>query len=58
MDKKIDFIITWVDGNDPTWRKKKESYSPSNDNGMNTSSRYRDWGILKYWFRAVEKNAP
>ena len=58
MDKKIDFIITWVDGNDPTWRKKKESYSPSNDNGMNTSSRYRDWGILKYWSRAVEKNAP
>lgn len=58
MDKKIDFIITWVDGEDPIWREKKEKYSPSYDNGMNTSSRYRDWGLLKYWFRAVEKNAP
>ncbi len=25
---------------------------------MNGAERYRDWGILRYWFRAVEKYAP
>ena len=58
MNQNIDFVITWVDGNDPIWIEKKQSYLPNYDNGMNTSSRYRDWGILKYWFRAVEENTP
>lgn len=58
MEPNIDFVVTWVDGNDPVWREKKQSYLPQHDNGMNTSSRYRDWGILKYWFRAVEQHAP
>lgn len=54
---KIDFVIPWVDGNDPEWRKQKNEYSPSkeSDTGVN---RYRDMGILKYWFRAVESYAP
>lgn len=56
MDK-IDFVITWVDGSDPEWRKEKSKYSnvPESDAG---EYRYRDMGILKYWFRAVEKYAP
>ena len=58
MSDKIDFVITWVDGNDPEWRMKKESFLPQVDNNMNSESRYRDWEILKYWFRSVEKNAP
>lgn len=58
MEQNIDFVVTWVDGNDPVWKEKKQTYLPQHDNGMNTSSRYRDWGILKYWFRAVEQNAP
>ena len=24
---KIDFVITWVDGNDPQWRKEKNQYT-------------------------------
>ena len=54
MNKKpIDFIITWVDGNDPKWQAEYQKYK---NEGFN-SVRYRDWDILKYWFRGVEKYA-
>ena len=54
---KIDFVVPWVDGNDPEWRKQKNEYLPGKvpDSG---SDRYRDMGTLRYWFRAVEKYAP
>lgn len=53
---KIDFVITWVDGSDQQWQKDKNLHS---SNGSDVrQSRYRDWGQLKYWFRAVEKFAP
>lgn len=57
---QIDFVVPWVDGNDPIWRKKKEAYIPSSDQDKMDigEERYRDWGIFKYWFRSVEKNAP
>ena len=53
----IDFVVLWVDPNDPKWQHKKLDYTPDakSDVGVN---RYRDWGILKYWFRSVEKYAP
>ena len=50
----IDFVITWVDGNDPDWLKEKERFKESGDN---REIRYRDWEILRYWFRCVETNA-
>ena len=28
---KIDFVVTWVDGNDPEWCKEKNKYSPKKD---------------------------
>lgn len=67
MEKKpIDFVLIWVDGNDPAWIAQKNEYlnmpqqradieSGAIDAG---SSRYRDWDNLQYWFRAVEKYAP
>lgn len=54
----IDFIITWVDGNDEAWLEKKNQFSPNRKDGLNTNARYRDWNFLRYWFRSVEKNAP
>lgn len=53
----IDFVIPWVDGNDPAWamEKSKFSSSPSSDSRI---QRYRDWDNLQYWFRAVEEFAP
>lgn len=54
---KIDFVLTWVDGNDPAWRAEKEKYKPSTANDSRVQ-RYRDWDNLQYWFRGVEKFAP
>ena len=56
-EKRIDFVLLWVDGNDPEWQKRKQVYSP--DKGQdNSANRYREWENLKYWFRGVEKFAP
>lgn len=54
--EKIDFVILWVDGNDAKWREEKHKYD--NRNSDDRDERYRDWDILKYWFRGVEKFAP
>ncbi|MBO7698591.1 MAG: Stealth CR1 domain-containing protein, partial [Erysipelotrichaceae bacterium] len=56
MERKIDIILPWVDGNDPKWQKIKERYS--DQEGDNRKERYRDFGLLKYWFRGIEKNMP
>lgn len=54
---KIDFVVPWVDGSDPAWRKEKYKYMGINEPDAG-DERYRDMGILKYWFRAVEAYAP
>lgn len=56
MDK-IDFIVTWVDGNDENWQLEKTKYSPGVASDVR-NVRYRDMELLQYWFRAVEKYAP
>lgn len=60
---KIDFVITWVDEADPIWYKEKletlkKQGKAAEEMIDNSTSRYRDWDILKYWFRGVEKFAP
>ncbi len=59
-DFDIDFVIPWVDGSDPEWIKEFNKYCPAEKKkSIDTSSeRYRDYGLLKYWFRGVEKFAP
>ncbi len=54
----IDFVIAWVDGDDPQWLQQKEQYSPTKMADSATPVRFRDWDNLQYWFRAVEKFAP
>ena len=57
QNKTIDFVLPWVDGNDPEWRTRKSEIT-----GMASSDdrniRYRDLGLLRYWFRGVEQFAP
>ena len=62
MNEKIDFVVTWVDGNEPNWQnEKKETLKKE---GLDTSkidlrvNRFRDMECLKYWFRGVEQYAP
>ena len=47
----IDFVILWVDGNDPEWLKEKREYQGITENENSSDNRFRDWGILPYWFR-------
>ena len=56
----IDFVVTWVDMNDPEWQKEFSKYSGDRNNIRNgvSEARFRDYGFLKYWFRGVEKFAP
>ena len=47
MDFPIDFVVTWVDGSDPIWRKKKSKYDlnvNSSHKSMNSERAYREWG--------------
>lgn len=54
----IDFVILWVDGNDPKWQREKSKYDSNVNDDSNSTSRYRDWGLLPFWFRGVEKFTP
>ncbi|WP_172575726.1 stealth family protein [Ligilactobacillus agilis] len=62
QNDKIDFVITWVDGNDPEWQKEKNEFIAKNDGKFNEKidtrkQRYRDWDNLRYWFRGIEQYA-
>ena len=56
----IDFVLPWVDGSDPKWIESFNKYAPPQmQKSLDFSAeRYRDYGLLKYWFRGVEKFAP
>lgn len=57
---EIDFVITWVDMDDPKWKSDFSKFSGKIDNSKNevSEARFRDYGLLKYWFRGVDKFAP
>lgn len=61
-EDKIDFVLPWVDGRDPSWLALKRNFQVdvelSPDANANGDCRYRDMGLLRYWFRAVERFAP
>ena len=50
----MDIVITYVDGNDPVWKKDYEKYT----NVPVMQKRFRDWGTLKYLLRGIEVNMP
>ena len=61
--EKIDFVVLWVDSNDPKWCAEKEKWEKKlgiapDKNVDNSEIRYRDWELLRYWFRGVEQFAP
>ena len=55
IDFPIDIVFSWVDGNDPIWRKKmlkyKAKYTPNAVN--NSASRYESRDELRYALRSV-----
>lgn len=55
----IDFIVLWVDGSDTEWQKQFNKYLPEDKKRLDIgNNKYRDNGLLKYWFRGIEKNVP
>ena len=60
--ERIDFVLPWVDGSDPAWQAEMHRWQshdrPDSAQADDTPERYRDWGTLRYWFRAVERFAP
>lgn len=56
--ERIDFVIDWVDGNDPAWQAERAKYLDPNDSQAGSAIRFRDWDLMRYWFRGVEKFAP
>lgn len=57
---RIDFVIPWVDPTDPKWIADRDNYCKGGDGASNAMAeeRYRDWGLLRYFFRSVAANAP
>lgn len=50
----MDIVITYVNGNDPVWKKDYEKFT----NVPVMEKRFRDWGTLKYLLRGVERHMP
>ena len=57
MDMNIDFVVLWLDSNDPMWQSDYAKYSPLTKTGKG-NVRFRDHNTFRYWFRAVETYAP
>lgn len=57
-EKPIDAVVLWVDGSDPEWLKEKAKYAGQKWDTLTSECRYREWGVFKYWFRALEQNMP
>lgn len=60
---EIDIVVLWVDDSDPEWQRQKQYYrhqesSDENLQRATESNRFRDWGLLRYWFRGVERYMP
>ena len=34
MEEKIDFVVLWVDGNDPEFIREKNKYTPNSEQSM------------------------
>lgn len=69
---EVDVVLTWVDDSDAQWAKLRDAYADDSDTTTDASGassekleseetaslRFRDWGLLRYWFRGVEANMP
>ena len=56
-DMEIDIVVPWVDSSDPEWQADKSKYASVNSYG-DRPERFRERGLLKYFFRCIDKNMP
>lgn len=50
----MDAVITYVNGNDPVWKRDYEKYT----NVPVMEKRFRDWDTLRYLLRGIETKMP
>lgn len=55
---KIDFVFPYVNPDDTAWKKNYNYFNSAIDKYKNTSVRFRDFSLLKYIFRSIERYAP
>ena len=53
---EIDLVCPWVDGSDPAWRAERDRYASALERKQTVM--WRDWGLMRYWFRGVERALP
>ena len=54
MSMIIDFVLPWVDNQDPEWQKSRQQYAENQSlSDANSSARFRDSGTLKYVLRSI-----
>lgn len=60
MPAPIDFVLPWVDGNDPDWQAQKNHYQVMHYGRSDATSvnRYQDLDSLRYVLRSIEQNCP
>ena len=58
VNHPIDFVVTWLDSSDKLWQKEYFKYKGEYSSGDQSESRFRNWDLFRFWFRAVERYAP
>lgn len=63
MSRPIDAVITWVDGDDPAFRARRESHTPSGSNASSRNdvaapTRYSSIGEIYWCVSGIRKFAP
>ena len=53
MDK-IDFVVLWVDGNDPQWIAERAKYLSKEDKSVSDPIRFRDWDLMRIGFGGLK----
>lgn len=53
---EIDLVCPWVDGNDPAWQQERQHYASPEQ--QSSAILFRDWDLMRYWFRGVENAVP
>lgn len=53
---EIDLVCAWVDGRDLAWQAERNRYASVED--QKQTLMWRNWGLMRYWFRGVERALP
>ena len=53
---EIDLICPWLDEKDPAWQQERNQYA--SPELYNSECMFREWELMRYWFRGVERALP